>query len=540
MKKSFIALFLLVNLKVLAQNKAETLGSDVNTEYSELHPIVSADGNTLYFVRADHPMNNKGTEYSIDIWFSQKASDGRWGIAKRMPRQMNRDRFNDIFDISADGNTALVRNEYQKGIINPDKVGVSIIKKKGNIWQAPEALDIPSLSKMAKGKYLSACMSSNGKVIILGFSEKKDGSEDDLYVTILDRNNQWSEPKPIGKDINTSASERSPFLSPDNSTLYFASDRKNGQGGYDIWMSKRRGNGWFSWTSPINLGPSINSDKDEMSLVIETSGEYAYFSSKNNSLGHHDLFKIKVSDFLQPNTIDEAALQSTEVAQTGQDDLTKTLEEANTPTNVAIITGKVEDITTGQPVEAKIVYEDLDTGEELGISTSDAATGIYKILLPYGKRYGIRPELDNSIGVSKLIDLTIPGDFKEITGQNLETAPIKAGSTVTLYNVFFEFAKATLEKESFLELDRMIGVMNKNPNMAIEVQGHTDNVGSDAVNMRLSEQRADAVRNYFLEKGISADRVKSTGMGESKPIASNETTEGQAKNRRVEFIVLRK
>ncbi len=142
--------------------------------------------------------------------------------------------------------------------------------------------------------------------------------------------------------------------------------------------------------------------------------------------------------------------------------------------------------------------------------------------------------------MSRSIDLTVPGQYKEVTGQNLETAPLRAGTAVTLHNVFFEFAKATLEKESYLELDRMIALLVKNPNMAIEVQGHTDNVGSDAANMRLSQQRADAVKEYFLSKGVVTDRVKSTGFGESKPVASNETTEGQAMNRRVEFVILRK
>ncbi len=533
MRIILFAVFSIVSLSLWAQ-KSEPMGSAINSEYNELHPLITMDGKTMYFVRAQHPSNNKGKDHSNDIWYSEKSSDGRWGMAKKAPRQLNRDRYNDLFDISADGNTALIRNEYMKGIINPDKMGVSMVKKKGNIWQAPDVLDIPNLSKFIKGKYLSACMSNNGKVIILAFSEKKGGSDDDLYVTIMDRQGKWSEPKSIGKDINSDASERSPYLSPDNTTLYFSSNRKDGQGGYDIYSAKRRGKGWFAWTKPVNLGQAVNTAKDEMYYTMEASGEYAYYTSQSNSLGMHDIFRVKVKDLEAPEEPTDAALQASTIV-----DETKT-EEPAAPMNVVVVSGKVTDVTTGKPIEAKIVYEDLDDGEELGVATSNPTTGEYKILLPYGKRYGIRPELDNAIGVSKNIDLTVPGEFKEITGQNLETAPLKTGTSVTLYNVFFEFAKATLEKESFLELDRMIGVMVKNPNMAIEVQGHTDNVGSDAANMALSQLRADAVKNYFLSKNISPDRVKSTGFGESKPVASNATTEGQAKNRRVEFVILRK
>lgn len=547
MRSTFVVFFSFITLFTWAQ-KAETLGSAINSESNELHPLLSMDGKTMYFTRSWVPPKNSdlvnsknkakdaeiwNKSLSNEVWFSTKSNDGRWSLAKKMPRQINRDTYNDIFDISADGNTALIRNEFQKGIVNPDKVGFSIIKKKGSIWQAPEALDIPNLSKMAKGVYLSATMSNNGKVIIMAFNEKKNGTEDDLYVSIMDRKGLWSEPVSLGKNINTSDSERSPYLSPDNSTLYFASNRKGGQGGYDIWMSKRLGKGWQAWTTPINLGEHVNSKEDEMYYTMEASGEYAYFTSENNTLGYSDIFRIRLQDIEPEQVPQTAALQTSIVTEDSKEELPKSM-------NVVVVSGKVTDLSTGKPIETKIIYEDLEDGEELGIANSNPLTGEYKIILPYGKRYGIRPDLENAIGLSKHIDLTVPGEYKELTGQNLETAPLKIGTTVTLYNVFFEFAKATLEKESFLELDRMIGVMNNNSNMAIEVQGHTDNVGSDAVNMRLSQQRADAVKDYFLSKGISADRVKSTGLGESKPVASNETTEGQAKNRRVEFIILRK
>lgn len=529
-------LFLLLPFTVFAQ-KAEPLGSAINSEYNELHPLMSTDGKILYFVRAGHPSNTRGKDNSNDIWYSEKAADGRWGVAKKMPRQLNRDRYNDIFHISADGSTALIRGEYQKGVLNPDKMGVSLIRKKGSVWQSPEAVNIPGLNRMVRGKFLSACMSNNGKVILLAFSEKKNGVEDDIYISLMDRNGNWTEPKSIGKGINTDFSERSPYLSADNSTLYFASNRKGGEGGYDIWMTRRRGTGWFSWTQPVNLGPNVNSEKDEMYYTMEASGDYAYFASKHNSMGLYDIFRVKLEDIGPGKGPDEAALQATVV----ENDSTGQAQDAPiAPVRVAVISGKVTDISTGKPIEAQIIYEDLESGEELGIATSDPRTGDYKIVLPYGKRYAIRPELQNSLGVSRSIDLTVPGEYREITGQNLEAAPIRAGTAVTLYNVFFEFAKATLERESFLELDRMIGLLNKNPNMAIEVQGHTDNVGSDAANMRLSQQRADAVKDYFLSKGVSPDRVKSTGFGESKPVASNETTEGQARNRRVEFVILRK
>jgi OOP family OmpA-OmpF porin len=522
--------------------KLEQLGAAINTEYSEIHPLISPDALTLYFVRVSHPSNNFGKDGSNDVWYADFRPDGRWGVARKMANSVNKDKYNDLFSISPDGNTLLVRGVYINGK-KENEVGISMCKKTGTGWSQPNKVDIPKLDAMCKGQYLTAFLSNNGKSMILAFSEKKNSKEDDLYISLVDKAGKWSKPESLGSDINTGSSETTPFLASDNNTLYFASDRKGGVGGLDIWVSKRKGRGWNSWSKPVNLGDKINSDLDDMYYTITASGEYAYMATRKNAVGKSDIVRFKLRDD-KVKEAEVASLQSSDAGQPGQkkeDKKEKAEDILNTaPTAVVMLSGIVLDSKTGKPIEAKIIYETLPDGEEAGVAYSNPTTGEYKIILPYGSRYAIRAEANDFISISKSVDLTIPGDFKELKGEDLTLAPIQTGVTVGLNNIFFQFGKAKLQEESYFELDRLTTLLNQNPNMTIEVQGHTDNVGSDESNLKLSQERADAVRDYIVSKKVPLIRVRSVGFGESKPIATNQTTEGQAKNRRVEFVIIRK
>ncbi len=543
MTRHLFLLFFLGAFAVVAQDQVN-LGSAINTEFNEIHPVISPDGESLYFVRVSHPSNNFGKEGSNDVWYSQFRSDGRWSVARKMPNTINKDRYNDLFSITPDGNTLLIRGVYKAGK-KLNEVGISVCQKTRTGWTQPEKLDIPKLDAMCKGQFLSAYLSNNGKVLLLSFSEKKNSKDDDLYVSFQGKDGSWSKPESLGPDVNTSSSETTPFLASDNYTIYFASDRKGGEGGSDIWVTKRQDRDWKKWSKPVNLGAKVNTKEDEFYYSITATGEYAYLSTRNESMGKGDIVRIKLRDKAdQGETV--ASLQSGSENNKPSTETPKVkskeeeLRDLTSPAPVVMLGGRVLDTKTQRPIEAKIIYETFPGGEELGVANTNPTTGEYKIVLPYGQRYTIRAEANDFIAIAKTVDLTNPGDFKEIKGEDLLLAPIQAGVTVALNNIFFEFGSSKLENESFPELDRLIEVMRKNQNMAIEMQGHTDNVGSAEVNLRLSQSRADAVRDYLVSKGIPLGRVSSVGFGEAKPIANNETTEGQAKNRRVEFVITRK
>ena len=210
------------------------------------------------------------------------------------------------------------------------------------------------------------------------------------------------------------------------------------------------------------------------------------------------------------------------------------------PDPVALISGKVIDQTTGKPIEARIVYQTLPDGAEAGEATSDPITGEYKIVLPYGQKYSMRAIAKDFIAEGDNVDLTQMKGFQEIKGKELKMVPIEVGRTVRLNNIFFDTGKSELRAESGPELDRLVTTLNESPKIVIEVRGHTDNTGSNEINAKLSQDRADAVREYFISKGIEPDRVGSKGFGESKPVSTNDTDEGRQQNRRVEFMIVKK
>ncbi len=530
--------------KSMAQNKPESLGSAVNSEYSELNPVIAPDGRILYFGRKNHPQNKygvAGTDQiagSQDIWFSENVM-GAWSTARRMPESLNRDQYNSILSISPDGQTILLKGAYVNG--QYETRGFSIAKKSANGWEIPKKVIIPKYERLSKGKNEYGFLSNDGKVLLMAFSEKKNSDEDDIYASFLENDGTWSEVMNLGDEINTNFTETTPFLAPDGKTLYFSSNRAGGKGSNDIWVAQRKDDSWIHWTEAINIGEPINTEQYDAYYTISAAGDYAYFVSGNNSLGKKDIFRLKL-DINKP--VEPKPSESTPIGGNPTRKSQDRRPVQPTPTKsdaVVLVSGKVIDGKTGKiPQNAQIIYEDLSTGKELGIATPDPVTGIYKVVLPYGKNYGISTKIDGYIGTSQNIDLSkITGKYLEVEGKDMTVKPIEAGTKVEMNNIFFEFGKASLKPESYPELNRIANFFKTNTKLISEVSGHTDNVGSDEVNNRLSQERADVVRNYLLTQGVPAERISAKGYGKNRPKVANDTPENQAINRRVEFEILK-
>jgi outer membrane protein OmpA-like peptidoglycan-associated protein len=195
---------------------------------------------------------------------------------------------------------------------------------------------------------------------------------------------------------------------------------------------------------------------------------------------------------------------------------------------------------TRQPLSASLVYETLPDGKEVGNAVSGATDGAFKIVLPYDKNYSIRATADKFFAVSENLNLDslVKAGYKEIH-KDLYLVPIEIGQVVRLNNVFFDFDKSFLRPESFVELDRVVKLLNENPAIEIEMSAHTDSKGSDEYNFKLSDDRARSVTDYILSKGIAVKRIISQGYGETKPQVPNDTDENRQLNRRVEFKILK-
>ncbi|MHA8088194.1 OmpA family protein [Aquirufa sp. Wall-65K1] len=546
MMKYVIFFFLFLGfLDSQAQKLPENLGSAINSDYSELNPVMAPDGKTLFFGRKNHPSNKYGTAGSEtvagsqDIWYSERIGDV-WSTAKRMPDVLNRDQYNTILSISPDGQTILLKGAYVQG--NYETRGFSISKKTLNSWSIPEKLDIPNYEKLSRGKNEYAYLTMDGKALLLAFSEKKNSDRDDLYVSFLN-DGKWTEPKNLGKSINTDFSETTPFLAADGKTLYFSSDRPGGQGSQDIYMSKRLDNSWTNWRTPINLGGPINTEEYDAYYSLSAKGDYAYFLSSKASLGKKDIFRIAIE--AEPEVpapvkpVDSKVEDKPILAQQDVKGSPRSVSSEQSEA-VVLVSGRVLDPQTGKvPDETNISYEDLKTGKTIGIAKPDPKTGLYKLVLPYGVNYGITAKAKGFLPSSINIDLSkLRGRYLELDERDLVMAPIAKGSSMTINNLFFETGKATLTPESDPELKRIVQVMQENASLQIEISGHTDNTGSDELNNKLSQDRADAVKNYLLNAGVKSDRIRTKGYGKTKPKADNTTDEGRQMNRRVEFAIL--
>lgn len=542
----FLTALILFSFFVKSQ-KLINIGTNVNSPYNELSPVISPDGSQLYFHREGHPQNGNQQKYSLDIWLSSKSGD-TWMPAYRLNTPFNNVVINNLYSVSTDGNT-MVTNWTEEDETTTTNMGFGIITKSEDGWSAPKKLAIQGFEKMCKGRYQHGYLSVDGKTFLMSFSEKKKSKVDDIYVSFMNKQGQWSSPMNLGDEINTDSTETIPFLAPDGATLYFSSNRAGGYGSNDIWVSKRLDKTWQKWSKPKNMGSIINSRNYEGWFTLSATSDMAYMVSNNASLGKNDLVQVNLNDLEQPidpnkpsdltnNNDGNKPGSKTGTVGTG-DNSEKDPSLLAEP--VVVLSGKIIDPNTNKvPTGAKVIFEDLDTGQEIGISNADPKTGEYKLVLPYGRKYGIIPIADGFIGAGKNLDLTQKGAYVEIKDKNLNMIPAAEGSKLTLSNLFFEFGKTDINEKSYTELRRIIDFMKANPSVTVEISGHTDNIGTDEINYKISQGRADAVKKYLISEGkISFERITAKGYGKTKPVADNSTEEGQAANRRVEFLILK-
>jgi len=484
--------------------KSERLSDNVNSPYKEIKPLISPQGDVLYFSRQNHPDNVGGVDDVEDIWYSERnPNTGDWEVAKNIGPPLNNDGPNFISSITPDGNTAilLLGNRYGKN--GKMTAGVSISTKTSEGWENPTSLDIKNDYNISPkvGYYLA----NNRKILMMAVQRKDTRGDRDIYVSFLQGDNSWSEPKNLGSTVNSASEDSSPFLAPDDKTLYFSSKGFSGYGGADIYVTRRLDDTWENWSEPENLGPGINSTSDDKFFNIDPKGEQAYFS-RSVSEDDADIFSINMPDLFRP-------------------------------TAVVLVKGKVFDRKTGNPISARIFYEKLPGGEEIGTINSDPVTGEYQILLPTGEKYGYLAESSGYVAINENIDLENVTEYNEIT-QNLILVPIEKEVTIRLNNIFFDFDKSSLKNESFPELNRLVELLNSNEGMEIEISGHTDNIGSRQYNQTLSERRAKAVFEYLVNNGIEGDRLNTIGYGKDRPMVSNDDEkDGRELNRRVEFKI---
>jgi len=496
----------IIEEEITFSQEKEKLKDVINTQYREIKPVISPDGLTLYFARQDYPANIGGKRDAQDIYFSDMVNS-KWRLSQNIGSPLNDKEPNGVCSISPDGNTMLVINAYKEDGTVEGK-GVSISYRTGNGWTQPIKLDIDEFEN--KNQYQDFYLSNSGKILLMAVEMPDTYGDQDIYVSFRDHDGSFTKPLNLGNTINTSKVEYSPFLASDNRTVYFSSNGLGGNGGSDIFYTRRLDETWKKWSKPQNIGTEINSDAWDAYYTVTARGDYAYFvsTSEDDPGGENagDIYRISLKKEIKPDP-------------------------------VVLITGRVLDKKTRQPIEAEINYESLNNKNEEGIANSNAEDGAYKIILPAGNTYGFLAKSKGYISVFENDDFTDVTEYKEVS-KDLFLVPIEIGQVVQLNNLFFTQSKADILPESETELERLYELMKENPAMTIELKGHTDNQGYYKSNLILSQERADAVMNYLIEKGISKKRMTAKGYGPTQPLYSNSDPEKRAKNRRVEVAIL--
>jgi outer membrane protein OmpA-like peptidoglycan-associated protein/TolA-binding protein len=437
-----------------------------------------------------------------------------------------------------------------------DKEGdedIYFIEKSGNIWSNPQLLPEPINSGSNEG---AACFSADGQLMVYTACGRDGGiGSCDLFVSTLE-GNQWTKPINMGNVVNTDAWDSQPTISYDGSRIIFSSNRAGGYGAEDLYMIER--NLFGEWGPPMNLGGIVNTPFTDFSPFLSQDGKTLYFASSGHpGYGGSDIFKTTYdngkwsvpSNLGRPLNTEgddryftiggsgEIGYFATDYGGTQLDLYEVEIPEEMRPTPTVVVEGVVTNAKTKALVGAYVMVEDVNTGELIAINKSNSATGKYLVVLPAGKTYSVSANKEGFFFHSELFDVPTASKFQTIK-KDIELKPIEKGAKIVINNIFFETGKATLSPQSNVELEKAVDLLKTNPTMIIEVGGHTDNVGDDASNMKLSHDRAKAVREFIVGKGIASERVQAKGYGESNPIATNDTDDGRKSNRRTEFIIL--
>lgn len=513
----------------------EKMRNGINTnEYDEITPVVSYDGETLYFTRVGSPefarylqidstnafydFHPRDLEYNLQKIYSEIAG---YPIADPIRSDLNQEVWiaetehepfdkvrhpyaplnnvlpNSICSLTPQAETFIIVNQFPPdGGLLP---GFSIIRRVEDEWQQPEPIEIQDFT-FKTGSGIGCTMSSDGEVLIL--SLPTEGGENDLFVSFKKGEKLWSKPQNLGKVVNSYGREITPHLSADGKELYFASNRSGSLGGLDIFYTKRKGESWFEWDEVQHFVYPINTRSDDTHPYFNPVSGYLYFSSKRE--GTSDIFRVKIA----PNRPYEVRIK-----------------------------GKVLDSQTGKPTQAQVMWGDSE-GENYDFYVETDESGEFNTTIPQGKKVRIKTR---KLGyINHEIDVTFDKNAFYAKPQELllYVDPLEIGAAISLKPIYFQRSYAIIQKKSYNELDNLAAILQRQPKLHIRVEGHTDNMGAPEILHKLSEERAAEVKRYLVHQcKISAHRIVTQGFGAQRPISKNESENMKQLNRRVEIRI---
>jgi outer membrane protein OmpA-like peptidoglycan-associated protein len=478
----------------------ENLGFAINSKFNEICPVVSPDGKSLFFTRWKHP-DNLGAAKNQDIWVSQLGDDKKWMKASLFPAPINNDENNAVCGISPNGKTMLLNNVYGKDGQMEKGVSLSFKLRTGD-WSFPKPIRIQNFKN--KSEYSEYTLAPNGKVLMMTTETKDSYGGKDIYVSFLKSDDTWTEPKNIGSNVNSGESESTPFIAPDGVTMYFSSSGHVGYGNNDIFLTRRLDDTWLNWSIPENVGPVVNTNQWDGYFSVSAQGEYAYFSSVENSMGAEDIYRIKMPDKVKPQTLVQLA-------------------------------GKVVDASSKLALNSKIIVRSTIGLDTMSVDY-DPYLGDFSFMWPAKTPFQVEVKSKGYVTKRESFDFRKETKFVELS-RNFSLIPLEVNKQFNLPTLNFAQSKSEIQKESFDALDGIVSILQDNQSYHVLIEGHTDLQGDWNENLQLSVDRAVKVKEYLMSKGISSSRIQTKGWGGTKPVSSSTLEDKRRLNRRVEFTL---
>ena len=534
---NFGFVLLLTATSAIAQHSLIGNENTFNSYADELNPLLSQDGQTLYFVRGHHNDNVGGRPDPGDVWYSTVDDSSRWSAAEPLSGKLNNKYFNGVVGFLRP-DWLMVYGHYGSSSSPPGAKGISLAKEKDHLssYSTPE----PALIKYYKdkGELYGYSISANKKILLLSMESYKTLGAEDIYVSFLDPSGKfWDEPINLGSQINTPLQELAPYLSADNRTLYFSSNGHAGYGSRDIFCAERLDDTWMNWSTPKNMGPEINTDGAEMYFQYFPQLELAMYTTTTNSDGYGD---IRFKDYTIKDMEELIGAEIVIPVDTPLvEEIIVVIEEKKpdykAPIEFVQIIGEIRSSATNDYVASRLIFSSAT--DSVLFNETIETTGVYTFNLAEAGQYDLTIQAEGFI--SQSVSVAINDGLAPTYEVNIVLEPITVGTTVQLEHVLFKRGTTELLESSFKELDLIAQMMIDNPGMDIQLEGHTDNQGNAKLNKILSQERVDAVIEYFSAKGIGDNRLSGKGYGGTKPIASNANEETRRLNRRVEFTIVK-
>jgi outer membrane protein OmpA-like peptidoglycan-associated protein/Tol biopolymer transport system component len=478
------------------------IGPTVNTGDDEYWPALTADEETLMFTRQSKrdPSGRRMPANLREDFYVSYNVNGEWTEARNLGSPLNTE-----FNEGAPALTADGRYIFFTACNREDGIGscdIYFAERSGDKWGEPVNIGAPVNTASWEAQ---PSISPDGTVLYFASNRSSGTGQMDIWYASSTGKNKWSEPVNMGTVINTAGNEMSPFIHPDNKTLYFSSDGHTGMGGYDIFVARRDEAG--EWSEPANLGYPLNTYHDELGLIVNARGDRGYFSSDRMTGEVRDIYSFE-------------------------------LHEEARPSEVSYMKGTVYDAGTYRRLHADFELIDLLTAETVIQSSSDPVTGEFLVPIATGRDYALNVSRSRYLFYSDNFSLAGFAHRTEPYLKDIPMQPIKEGEKTVLRNIFFEFDSYELKSESLIELEKLVEFMENNPDIRIRINGHTDNIGHPDYNLNLSERRVESVAEYLISAGVGNSRIEYAGFGETMPVAANDTEEGRAENRRTEFEII--